>query len=94
MVGVRLSGVHSFAPILASPHRRSHPTPRRLPPRVRPAPPQGNSKCFSGMSVADAEAECCASAVCAGFSYMPADGSGCYKLDTNCGAVNSTNYVG
>lgn len=54
----------------------------------------GNLDCFDGVSVADAQAFCCSSALCAGFSYAPTDQSGCYKLDTQCGRVNASSYDG
>lgn len=54
----------------------------------------GPSTCFSGMTKDAAEAACCADASCAGFSFDPSTGSGCYKSDTNCGFTNSSVYEG
>jgi alpha-N-acetylgalactosaminidase len=54
----------------------------------------GNEECFSGVPLVTAQNTCCSDPDCAGFSYDPTDGSGCYKLNTNCGFVNNSAYVG
>jgi len=55
---------------------------------------QGNTECFSGVSVENAETDCCNNPECAGFSYLKSDRSGCYKRDTGCGFVTNSAYVG
>lgn len=54
----------------------------------------GDISCFSSLSQADAQAQCCGDAYCAGFSYYPADGSGCFKSNVDCGVTAAPGYVG
>jgi len=54
----------------------------------------GNLYCFSGVSLTDALNYCCSEPTCAGFSFAPADDSGCYKLNADCGFVSNSNYDG
>jgi len=56
----------------------------------------GNEYCFSGVSLTDAQNQCCNDVDCAGFSYDPSPSqmSGCYKTNTDCGFVSNPNYVG
>ena len=49
---------------------------------------------FSGYTVAQAEAVCCAETACAGFSFSASDGSGYYKHNADCGFVGSSTYDG
>ena len=50
--------------------------------------------CFNGAALAAVEASCCADPTCAGFSFAPASGNGCYKGFPLQGFVNSTEYDG
>jgi len=52
----------------------------------------GNVGTFSGLSVEQAQAACCANVQCAGFSFH--DGSGYYKGNAACGKVGSATYEG
>ena len=52
----------------------------------------GDLGSFSGLSVAQAQARCCAQPTCAGFSYRASDGSGCYKRDALAGFVPASGY--
>eukprot|EP00456_Euglypha_rotunda_P009189 TRINITY_DN11977_c0_g1_i26.p1 TRINITY_DN11977_c0_g1~~TRINITY_DN11977_c0_g1_i26.p1 ORF type:complete len:424 (-),score=57.84 TRINITY_DN11977_c0_g1_i26:99-1370(-) len=52
----------------------------------------GNIECFSGLTLTDAENQCCENPLCAGFSY--GGGSGCFKNNIDCGFVNSATYSG
>ena len=55
----------------------------------------GDLRAFAGLSVAEAEAECCADAECAGFSYaLDGSGAGYFKRDAACGFVASDGYDG
>lgn len=57
--------------------------------------PEGNLDCFNNTPVAAAEAWCCSTAACAGFSWEAADGgSGCYKRDMDCGFVVDPGFTG
>ena len=52
---------------------------------------------FSGLTLLQAEAACCADESCAGFSFSNrtgGPGQGCFKPDSKCGFVNSTEYIG
>lgn len=49
---------------------------------------------FANLTVEEAEAQCCASEECAGFSYDPVAKGGCFKTAPDCGFVNSTQYQG
>lgn len=54
----------------------------------------GNINDFSGLTLAEAQAWCCNSLQCAGFSWDPASGSGYYKLDAACGITHAPDYDG
>jgi alpha-N-acetylgalactosaminidase len=54
----------------------------------------GNIKCFSGLSLEEAQDTCCNTNECAGFSFRDDNGSGCYKRDQDCGKVDDSKYVG
>jgi len=54
----------------------------------------GNLECFSNVALDAAQAYCCNNTACAGFSYLPSDGSGCYKKNTDCGFVTNSAYTG
>lgn len=54
----------------------------------------GDISCFSGLTQDDALAQCCSDGYCAGFSYYPADGSGCFKSNVDCGVMPASGYVG
>lgn len=56
--------------------------------------PDGDILCFSGQTVAATQAQCCANAICAGFSYRSSDGSGCLKKNSDCGFVQNAQYSG
>ena len=49
---------------------------------------------FANLTVAQAEAQCCAMEECAGFSYDPVAKGGCFKTAPDCGFVNSTQFQG
>lgn len=52
---------------------------------------------FQGLTLAQAEAACCADETCAGFSFSNRSGGigqGCFKPDGRGGFVNSTQYIG
>ena len=46
--------------------------------------PNGNIGCFHNASLDEARATCCADALCAGFSWSPANGVGCFKNAQTC----------
>lgn len=50
--------------------------------------------CFNGATLADVEGRCCADPTCAGFSFAPASGDGCFKGFPLNGFINSTQYDG
>ena len=52
----------------------------------------GNVGTFSGLSVAQAQAACCANPKCAGFSFS--NGGGYYKGNARCGETKSSTYDG
>lgn len=54
----------------------------------------GNVGTFSGLTREQAQEACCKDEKCAGFDFRPADGSGFYKADQNCGKVSDKNYEG
>jgi len=54
----------------------------------------GNVGSFTGLTRQQAQDACCQNAKCAGFDYRPADGSGFYKADQNCGKVSNSEYEG
>jgi len=54
----------------------------------------GNIACFDGQTLAETQDFCCSRSDCVGFSWAPSAGSGCYKIDSNCGYVNNVAYVG
>ena len=56
-------------------------------------PGSGGADCFDGLSVAAAEAACCASYQCAGFS-IDASGHGCYKPNSAAGFVANGAFSG
>lgn len=55
---------------------------------------KGNVGTFRNISVAEAQAACCANPRCAGFSYRVRDGSGYYKRDATAGFVPASGYEG
>jgi hypothetical protein len=52
----------------------------------------GNVGTFSGLTVAQAQAACCANTECAGFSFS--NGAGYYKGNAACGVTTSSSYEG
>jgi alpha-N-acetylgalactosaminidase len=56
-------------------------------------PGSGGAECFDGSSVAAAEATCCASYACAGFS-IDASGHGCFKPNADAGFVANGAFSG
>jgi hypothetical protein len=54
----------------------------------------GNLGVFSGLTVAQAQAKCCANTECAGFSFRVEDGSGVFKRDVMCGGGEISGYQG
>jgi len=54
----------------------------------------GNIACFDGQTLAETQDFCCSRSDCVGFSWAPSAGSGCYKIDSNCGYRNNADYVG
>lgn len=54
----------------------------------------GNVGSFTGLTREQAQDACCQNAKCAGFDFRPADGSGYYKGDQNCGKVSNSAYEG
>lgn len=54
----------------------------------------GDLDCFSGQSLDTVLASCCSNPLCAGFSWLEADQSGCTKANVDCGVVNATGYTG
>ena len=55
--------------------------------------PEGNLRCFSDLSLAAAQAECCNNTSCGGFSFAAATGAGCFKNAHGC-FVPSATYHG
>ncbi len=53
----------------------------------------GGDDCFVGLSPAQAQAQCCAQAACAGFS-IDAQGAGCFKPNTQAGFFSNSAYMG
>lgn len=54
----------------------------------------GNVDTFSGLTVEQAQDECCNNPKCAGFDFNRASGSGYYKGNQNCGVQQNTAYDG
>eukprot|EP00658_Telonema_sp_P-2_P077663 TRINITY_DN7075_c0_g1_i8.p1 TRINITY_DN7075_c0_g1~~TRINITY_DN7075_c0_g1_i8.p1 ORF type:complete len:452 (+),score=149.24 TRINITY_DN7075_c0_g1_i8:113-1357(+) len=54
--------------------------------------PAGNLDSFTGLTLEQATAECCANPRCAGFSFS--EGAGYYKENANCGIHKSAGYDG
>jgi hypothetical protein len=50
--------------------------------------------CFNDAQLADVEQTCCSDPTCAGFSFAPTSGNGCYKQFPLNGFVNSSIYDG
>jgi hypothetical protein len=54
----------------------------------------GNVGSFSNLSREEAMKQCCANKKCAGFSFHPADGSGFFKANAQCGFQSNSAYEG
>lgn len=54
----------------------------------------GDISTFSGLSVDEAQSQCCGIANCVGFSYQNTTGSGFYKNNAECGITTNPEYDG
>lgn len=54
----------------------------------------GDENCFTNLSLDQALDNCCKDPSCASISFEAANGSGCYKLNTDCGFVSDNAYAG